>query len=167
MKILLALLLSVGSAFASPFLVCDPAADPLTSYVITGLPKGTVTVPATVNPDGTYQLNFDLAGVPNGTYTFTAAAVNSVSTGPSSSVTATLAASGTATWSPYSGYSLYYGTVKGGPYPNKITVSNVTASSLVIPGLVAGTRYYFVLHAFRTDGTESQCQTRESSFVAQ
>jgi hypothetical protein len=91
MKTLFFLLLLTGLARATPFLVCDPVPGNLdqftkpVSYVITGLSSSPITTPATVNADGTIQLHYDLASLPHGSYSVTAAAVNSLGgVGPSS-----------------------------------------------------------------------------------
>lgn len=86
MRTILLLLISCAICAASPFLTCNPvpATDPsapLTGYVITGLPGSPITTPATFNAaSGTtpasYVLMYDLATVPAGTYTVTAAAQN-------------------------------------------------------------------------------------------
>jgi hypothetical protein len=80
-----------GPVLASPFLVCDPVPGSLdqftkpVSYVITGLSSTPLSTPATVNSDGTVQLHYDLAQLPHGTYSVTAAAVNSLGgVGPAS-----------------------------------------------------------------------------------
>lgn len=84
MKTLLVLLLTTAAASASPFLVCDPVSGSLdqftkpASYVITGLSSTPISTAATVNADGTVQLHYDLAQLPHGTYSVTAAAVNSL-----------------------------------------------------------------------------------------
>ena len=52
-------------AFANPFLVCDPQTN-VTNYVITG--DINVTVPATDLGDGTVRLQYDLAGITEGTF---------------------------------------------------------------------------------------------------
>jgi hypothetical protein len=63
---------------------------PITSYTITGLSAAPLTVPATINADGSAQLHLDIAkvnaGLPlvNGTYTATAAATNARGTGAAS-----------------------------------------------------------------------------------
>ena len=77
-------LFTVGLAYASPFLVCDPiqaGADQFTkpaSYILTGLGANPISTPATVNADGSVQLHYDLVNLQNGTYTVTAAAVSAV-----------------------------------------------------------------------------------------
>jgi len=68
----IALLLPV-LAFASPFLVCDPQTN-VTHYVITG--DINVTVPATDLGDGTVRLQYDLAGITEGTFTIEVKAKN-------------------------------------------------------------------------------------------
>jgi hypothetical protein len=92
MRTLLLLLLSAGFGFAQPFIVCNPVPKtdpsmPITSYTLTGLLAAPLTVPATINADGSAQLHLDLskanAGLPlaNGTYTITATATNARGTG--------------------------------------------------------------------------------------
>jgi len=81
MKKLLPLLLFPVSVYASPFLACNsvPATDPtapILSYTIQGLPAVNLSVPATVNTDGSFQLHYDLGPLANGSYTVTAVAVN-------------------------------------------------------------------------------------------
>jgi hypothetical protein len=95
MKMMRTLFLTVfmasGIASASPFLVCDPVSGSLdqftkpVSYVITGLSGTPISTPATVNTDGTVQLHYDLGSLPHGSYSVSAAAVNSLGgVGPSS-----------------------------------------------------------------------------------
>ena len=87
MKTLLFLLLSVGIASAQPFLISNsvPKTDPsmpIISYTITGLLATPLTVPATINADGSAQLHLNLAtvaaGAPlaNGPYTLSVFATN-------------------------------------------------------------------------------------------
>lgn len=82
MKLLALFLVSAGIAYSTPFLVCDPypagldqATRPV-SFVLTGLSPNPLSVPATVNSDGTVQLRYDLATLSNGNYTVVASAVN-------------------------------------------------------------------------------------------
>ncbi len=95
MRTLFLLLLSAGFALAQPFINCSPVPKtdlsmPITSYTVTGLLAAPLTVPATINVDGSAQLHLDLskvnAGLPlaNGTYTITATATNARGTGPAS-----------------------------------------------------------------------------------
>lgn len=44
------------------------------------------------------------------------------------------------------GYRLLYGTVAGGPYPSVIDAG--PATTVAVPPLIAGTRYYFVVQAY-------------------
>jgi len=60
-------------AFASPFLVCDPQTN-VTHYVISG--DINVTVPATDLGDGTVRLQYDLAGITEGTFNLEVKAKN-------------------------------------------------------------------------------------------
>jgi hypothetical protein len=85
MKKLISLLIPLFatlSAHAAPFLVCDPypkatsSLQAVSKFTVTGLGASAITVPATVNSDGTQVLHYDLSALPNGTYTVTAAAVN-------------------------------------------------------------------------------------------
>ena len=82
MRILLLILLSTVMAHAAPFLVCDPYppnADMglnVTTFVVTGITANPINVQATINPDGTQFLHYDVGSLQNGTYTVTAAAVN-------------------------------------------------------------------------------------------
>lgn len=95
-KLILLSILLASRIYASPFLVCTPvpastgtSVQP-TSYTISGL-SASVTTAATVNPDGSVQLHYDLAAVPNGTYTVTVTAANSAGTSaPSAPFTFTL-----------------------------------------------------------------------------
>ena len=68
--IVIAVLLFATSASAAPFLVCDPQAG-VVGYEITGLGE---PVSFVAQADG--SLKYDLASVPNGTYTLTVAACN-------------------------------------------------------------------------------------------
>ena len=68
--IVIAVLLFATSASAAPFLVCDPQAG-VAGYEITGLGE---PVSFVAQADG--SLKYDLASVPNGTYTLTVAACN-------------------------------------------------------------------------------------------
>lgn len=75
-------LLLGGSVWASPFLVADPypvgldqSSKPV-SFILKGLGASPISIPATVNSDGTVQLRYDLAALPNGNYTVIADAVN-------------------------------------------------------------------------------------------
>lgn len=83
MKTLLLLLVSVCTVLADPFLSADPytpANDPNlnpVSFIITGIGTGPITSTAYVQPStGQIYLMYDLATLPNGTYSVTAAAVN-------------------------------------------------------------------------------------------
>jgi len=66
-------LLIPALAFADPFLVCDPQTN-VTHYVITG--DIDVTVPATDLGDGTVRLQYDLAGITEGTFNLEVKAKN-------------------------------------------------------------------------------------------
>jgi Fibronectin type III domain len=57
------------------------------------------------------------------------------------------------------GYKIYYGTVSQ-TYTNSVDVGNVT--SVVIPGLVAGTTYYFAATTYTAAGVESQFSNEAS-----
>ena len=82
MKTLLFVLLLAGRLAASPFLVCDPFppnADMglnVTTFVLTGISAGPISVQATINADGTQFLHYDVGSLQNGTYTVTASALN-------------------------------------------------------------------------------------------
>jgi hypothetical protein len=85
MKLLcLGLLLVASKLCAAPFLVCDT--NPLNTdsslnvatYVITGLGTNPISVNASTDASGGQFLHYDLATLPNGKYTVTAAAVNSL-----------------------------------------------------------------------------------------
>ena len=82
-RILIALLLTTAAAAeATPFLVCDPYPSgqdqfmtPV-SFNVTGIGANPISVPATINVDGTRQLHYDVGTLGNGNFTVTAAAVN-------------------------------------------------------------------------------------------
>src|SRR5215510_7644974 len=82
MKTLLFVLLLGCRLAAAPFLVCDPYppnADMglnVTTFVVTGIAANPINVQATINPDGSQFLHFDVGPLQNGTYTVTASAVN-------------------------------------------------------------------------------------------
>src|SRR5262245_18891921 len=85
MRTFLLILLGVISASAAPFLTCDPypiqteAGLNVGQFVISGLAATNLTVPATINPDGTQFLHYDLAlsVLTNGTkYSISVVAVN-------------------------------------------------------------------------------------------
>ena len=61
------------TAFASPFLVCDPQTN-VTHYIITG--DINTTVPAVNLGDGTFRLEYDLAGITEGTFNLEVKAKN-------------------------------------------------------------------------------------------
>jgi hypothetical protein len=95
MRTLFLLLLSVGFGFAQPFLVCTPVPKtdpsmPITNYTLTGLLAAPLTVPATINADGSAQLHLDIAkanaGLPlaNGSYTVSVSATNARGAGAAS-----------------------------------------------------------------------------------
>lgn len=69
--LVIAFMLLSSAAFAAPFIVCDPQ-EGVIGYDITGLPGGTVSYIA--QADG--SIKYDLAAVPNDTYTMTVAACN-------------------------------------------------------------------------------------------
>jgi len=75
-------LLIVGTVSAAPFLVSDPyvpASDPNlnpTQFIIHGLSASDITINATTLSGGNLVLEYDLATLPNGQYTVTAAALN-------------------------------------------------------------------------------------------
>ena len=104
-KPFLLLLFSSALAHAAPFLVADAvavASDPNlnpVSYVLTGLSTSAISVAAAQNADGTLQLHYDLATLPNGSYTVTATAVNIFgnTSAPSAPLTFTKGAPGTPT----------------------------------------------------------------------
>src|SRR5215471_7416286 len=83
MRALLLILLSVTTACAAPFLVCDPVSFSTSpwlnpsNYIISGLATNAITTPAQVNADGSAQLHYDLGSIPFGQYTVTVVAVNS------------------------------------------------------------------------------------------
>ncbi len=61
----------------------------------------------------------------------------------------------TLNWSSVAGatnYTLYYGTVSGGPYPNK---KSTPATNITVTGLVNGTACYFVAVASDTNGASA------------
>jgi hypothetical protein len=78
----LGLLLLASRLCAAPFLVCDT--NPLNgdsslnvaTYLITGLGTTPISVQATTDNAGGQFLHYDLATLPNGHYTVTAAALN-------------------------------------------------------------------------------------------
>ncbi len=70
----------------------------------------------------------------------------------------------TVAWDNPAGYNLYYGTTKGGPYPTKINVGNV--SSYTINGLTSGVTYYAIVKSYSASGVESSCSTNEITLVA-
>ena len=70
---LTAVVLFAALALASPFLICDPQTN-VTHYVITG--DINVTVPATDLGDGTVRLQYDLAGITEGTFNLQVKAKN-------------------------------------------------------------------------------------------
>ena len=81
-RVLIALLLSTAALSATPFLVCDPYPSgqdqfmtPV-SFNVTGLSAQPISVPATINADGTRQLHYDVGNLGNGSFTVSAAAVN-------------------------------------------------------------------------------------------
>ena len=85
MKLLAGLVLilyPLSRLYASPFLTADPYPAGLSSatmpinFILKGLSANPITTPATVNPDGTIQLHYDLSSLGNGTYTIIADAVN-------------------------------------------------------------------------------------------
>jgi hypothetical protein len=98
MKLIFLIVLFLSrAAMAAPFLVCDEypfmteSGLNVTSFTVGGLPGGTITVPATINPTSQGQyLHYDLANVTlvNGqSYTITAFATNIYgSSGPPATV---------------------------------------------------------------------------------
>jgi hypothetical protein len=82
MRIIILLLLLGTKLYGAPFLICDayPAnADSglnVTTFVVTGLAADPINVQATINPDGTQYLHYDVGNLGNGNYTVTAAAIN-------------------------------------------------------------------------------------------
>ncbi len=49
------------------------------------------------------------------------------------------------------GYTIYGGTVAGGPYGDvSISISNPSTTTFVVPGLAEGATYYFVVTAFNS-----------------
>lgn len=52
------------------------------------------------------------------------------------------------------GFTIYMGTVAGGPYPVTVTINDPLETSLTVPNLSEGT-YFFVSTAFNTGGLES------------
>ena len=78
----IALLLLIPSiAFSAPFLVCDPQ-EGVVGYEITGLNPETVNFIA--QPDG--SLKYDLASLPNGSYSGSVAACNMWGCGPATTI---------------------------------------------------------------------------------
>src|SRR5215469_5172975 len=81
-RLLLTFCLLVTAAQAAPFLVSDPyvpASDPNlnpVSFVISGIGASDITVQATTLSNGNRILQYDLATLPNGQYSVTAAAIN-------------------------------------------------------------------------------------------
>lgn len=80
--LLLSLLLTAVRLSAAPFLVSDqytqqsdPNLNP-TQFVIHGIGGSDITINATTLSSGNIVLQYDLATLPNGTYSVTAAAVN-------------------------------------------------------------------------------------------
>jgi hypothetical protein len=82
MKIIPILLLSVIGAHAAPYLVSDdyiPQSDPNlnpTHFVIHGIGASDITIQAFTRSTGNIVLQYDLATLPNGQYSITAAAIN-------------------------------------------------------------------------------------------
>ena len=68
--VIAAIVLMASTAWAAPFIVCDPQAG-VVSYEITGLGE---PVSFVAQPDG--SLKYDLAAVQSGTYTLTVSACN-------------------------------------------------------------------------------------------
>jgi len=75
-------LLLTGRLCAAPFLVCDAVPSNanqglnVVSYLISGVSASPITVAAQINADGSQQLHYDVGGLPNGSYTVMAAAIN-------------------------------------------------------------------------------------------
>jgi hypothetical protein len=84
LELILILICCALRCSAAPFLVCDT--NPLNAdsslnvatYVITGLGTNPIAVQAMTDSAGGQFLHYDLATLPNGHYTVTAAAVNSL-----------------------------------------------------------------------------------------
>jgi hypothetical protein len=80
--ILLLLLLFASKALAAPYLVSDdyvPQSDPNlnpTQFVLHGIGATDITINATTRSTGNIVLEYDLANLPNGQYSVTAAALN-------------------------------------------------------------------------------------------
>jgi hypothetical protein len=97
---------------------------------------------------------------------------------PAFSIAVVSAANGSATisWMPptqnmdgsaltdLAGYSILYGTTRGGPYASMLTLSNPGLTSYVISDLVPGT-YYFVVTARNASGVESQYSSEASKTI--
>src|SRR5215469_13930621 len=81
-RLLLMFCLLATAAQAAPFLVSDPyvpASDPNlnpVSFVISGIGASDITINATTLSGGNRILQYDLATLPNGQYSVTAAAIN-------------------------------------------------------------------------------------------
>lgn len=101
-KLLGILLLCASSAFAAPFLVCDPvpggSAQTPTSYIVSGIGND-FTVPAS-QVSGGVALHVDLATVSPGTYTVKVTAVNAGGPGAASAPFTFTLASATPTPTP-------------------------------------------------------------------
>lgn len=85
MKLLINIMLIVGaalSAWAAPFLISDPyvlSTDPNmnpVNFIIHGIGGTDITITATTLTNSNIVLEYDLATLPNGQYSVTAAAVN-------------------------------------------------------------------------------------------
>lgn len=62
------------------------------------------------------------------------------------------------------GYSVYYGSTSGGPYPNKVDVADGAAVTATIVGLSPGT-YFVVMTTYDVDGRESVYSTQVAKTI--
>jgi hypothetical protein len=80
--LVIAFMLVASVSFASPFLVCDPQ-DGVAGYEITGV-GNSAPVSYVAQPDG--SLKYDLASLPNGSYSGSVAACNMWGCGPATAI---------------------------------------------------------------------------------
>jgi hypothetical protein len=78
--LVMAFMLLASTSFAAPFLVCDPQSG-VVGYEITGLGE---PVSFVAQPDG--SLKYDLASLPNGSYSGSVAACNMWGCGPATAI---------------------------------------------------------------------------------
>lgn len=64
------------------------------------------------------------------------------------------------------GYEVYYSTASGGSYMLKGVTSDKTVSSMLVDGLLPGTKYYFVVKT-KTDSHENNQNTVESDYSSE